>query len=96
MANLNPALVIELEAMGYHSLEELQQVGWEKLCITYSKIHANRLSPEFFSLLFGVINDIPLKKVTKVNQKKAEKLFKKIKAGSDPGFAKKSRKKITT
>lgn len=96
VANVTPALVIELEAMGYHSLEDLQAVGWEKLCRLYSKTHANKLNTEFFSLLYAVTNNIPLRKVTKENIKKAEKLVKKIKAGSEAGFAKKTRKKTST
>ncbi len=93
MVNITPSLVIELEAMGYHSLEDLQKVGWEKLCITYSKNHAAALTPDFFTLLYAIVHNTPLRKVTKDKIKKAEKLCKKTKAGFDPGFAKKSKRK---
>jgi hypothetical protein len=94
VVNITPALVIELEAMGYHSLEDLQKIGWEKLCISYSKIHTARLTLEFFMLLYAIVENIPLRKVTKEKTKKVQKLYKKIKAGNDPGFAKKSKKKL--
>jgi hypothetical protein len=93
VVNITPALVIELEAMGFHSLEDLQALGWEKLCLKYSKVHPTKLTPEFFTLLLAVVHNIPLRKVTKEKIKKAEKLCKKAKAGDNPGFAKKSRKK---
>jgi hypothetical protein len=94
VVNMTPALVIELEAMGYRSLEDLQQIGWEKLCISYSKTHAARLTPEFFTLLNAIIKNTLLKKVTKDQAKKSEKLYKKIKASSEAGFAKKPKKRI--
>lgn len=96
VANMTPALVIELEALGYHSLEDLQAVGWEKLCRLYSKTHSSKFTPEFFTLLFAIVNNLPMRKVTKENVKKATRLHKKIKASSEAGFAKKSRKKMTT
>lgn len=95
MANITPALIIELEAMGYHTLEDLQKVGWEKMCLAFAKTHASRFSSEFFSLLYGIVHNIPMRKVTKESIKKAEKLYKKIKAGEEAGFAKKKRKKKT-
>ncbi len=93
VANITPALVIEFEAMGYHTLEDLQKIGWEKLCRAFAKTHTSRFNPEFFSLLYAIVNDIPLRKVTKEKIKSAEKLCKKIKAGDQAGFAKKSRKR---
>jgi len=73
----------------------LQIIGWEKLCQKYSKIHPRTLTQEFFVLLYAIVHNIPLRKVTKEKIKKAQKLYKKTKAGDDPGFAKKSRKKLT-
>jgi hypothetical protein len=93
VVNTTPGIVMELAAMGYHTLEDLQQIGWEKLCISYSKIHTGRLNPEFFTLLYAIVNNIELRKVTKDKLKLAVKLVKKIKAGFDPGFAKKSKSK---
>lgn len=91
--NITPSLVIELEAMGFSSLEDLEKIGWEKLCTTYVKNHSAALNPNFFTLLYAIVHNTPLRKVTKESIKKSEKLYKKIKTGFDPGFAKKSRKK---
>lgn len=92
---MTPGLVIELEAMGYHSLEDLQKVGWEKLCISYSKTHPTRLTSEFFVLLYAIVHNLPLTKMTKEKTRIVEKFYKKTKAGNEAGFAKKSKKKKT-
>lgn len=92
VVNVTPAIVIELEAMGHHTLEDLQKLGWEKLCLSYSKIHTARFTPEFFILLFALVENIPLKKVTKEQVRKIQKVYKKAKASSEAGFAKKSKK----
>lgn len=89
---MTPALVIEFEAMGYHSLEDLQQVGWEKLCISFSKTHPTRFDPQFFVLLYAITNNIPVAKVTKDKARVIEKLYKKIKASNEAGFAKKNKR----
>jgi hypothetical protein len=89
---MTPALVIEFEAMGYHTLEDLQQIGWEKLCLAFSKIHPTRFNPQFFNLLYAITHNIPVAKVTKKKKRIIEKLYKKIKAGDEAGFAKKSKK----
>lgn len=79
--NLGPASEAELNSIGYSSLEQLIDDGWEEVFIRLVELHPHRLNLNMATALIGAIENCDWRDVPAPLKAEAKTLIQRIKRG---------------
>lgn len=80
--NLGPQVEKELAKLGITTLEQIKDIGWEKMCFEYAQAYPNRLNLNLFYAILGAVKNIDWRELKPSDKEKAKELLLALKTYS--------------
>ena len=77
--NLGPITEAELGSIGLNSIEQIQALGWEEVCIRYCEAYPERLNLNAFTAIIGAIVDQDWRRIDPDLKSQARVLLRHLK-----------------
>ncbi len=77
--NLGPKTQEQFEAIGIHSFEQLEELGWEEVCLRFNEYYPGLINLNLVTAVIGAIHDQDWRKVDPHIKKQAKQLILDLK-----------------
>lgn len=79
LINFGPVTLPELESVGFKTLKDLRELGWEEVCRKWVEFYPERLNANAFIGIIATLEGVVWTKISASQRAKARALVKKLK-----------------
>lgn len=77
--NLGPQVEKELAELGITTLDQIKDMGWEKMCFEYAQAYPQRLNLNLFYAILGAVKNTDWRELDPSDKEKAKELLMALK-----------------